>query len=92
MDDKQAADAARVETNVAAPERVDSGLIAQRSLTGSAMQMVAHAAELGGTALVTGAGVEAGRRLTGQAFDRPADPPPPPKIEVEHGYRPKSGE
>jgi len=50
--------------------------------------MAAQAAELAGTGLVMGAAVETGRRLVGQAFDRPSDPEPP-QIEVEEVYRPK---
>jgi hypothetical protein len=66
--------------------REGDGQVEKRSLTGSAMQMVAQYAELGGAGVVLGAAHETGRRLVGQAFDRPSDPPPP-KIEVEQGYR-----
>ncbi len=86
MDEKQAAEgAARVEEVKA---RVNTEQVHTRSLTSSAMQMMAQAAELAGAGVVTGAAVETGRRLVGQAFDRPPDQPPP-QIEVEQGYRPK---
>lgn len=86
MDEQQAGEAAARVDEVAAP--VNAEQVHTRSLTSSAMQMMAQAAELAGAGVVTGAAVETGRRLVGQAFDRP-DASPPPQIEVEQGYRPK---
>jgi hypothetical protein len=62
--------------------------VEKRSVTAGAMQMAAQAAELAEAGLIGGATWEAGRRLVGQAFDRPSNPEPP-KIEVEEVYRPK---